>query len=244
MIRALAAVSILFSFLSVSVLAQTPDTATVRGLVEDVNHAPIAGVTVTFTKTQSGLHRTVQTDKTGEFAAAGLAVAGTYDVVASKPGFADAQLSGLSVVGGVTANLHLQLNVAGGQTKVLVTGAVDAVRTDSAQLGDTLGAVEMQETPLLNRRITYLPLLNAANRPAINQGDEFMNQDLFTTNGSGRRQTWFEIDGGNGIDTWGRQTIFTRCIVPAFDGMGHGGILICETSNPVSAGLCLLAGSC
>jgi hypothetical protein len=50
----------------------------------------------------------------------------------------------------------------------------------------------MQETPLLNRRITYLPLLNAANRPALNQGDVFMNQDLFTTNGSGRRQTWFE----------------------------------------------------
>ena len=28
----------------------------------------------------------------------------------------------------------------------------------------------MEETPLLNRRITYLPLLNAANRQAINQG--------------------------------------------------------------------------
>ena len=77
----------------------------------------------------------------------------------------------------------------------------------------------MQETPLLNRRITYLPLLNAANRPAINQGDEFMNQNLFTTNGSGRRQTWFEIDGGNGIDTWGRQTIFTNIPLDAVQEM-------------------------
>ena len=68
----------------------------------------------------------------------------------------------------------------------------------------------MEETPLLERRITYLPLLNAANRPAINQGDVFMNEDLFTTNGAGRRQTWFEVDGATGNDSWGRQTIFTN----------------------------------
>jgi len=181
MIRALAVLSILFCFVSIRVFAQTPDTATVQGQVEDANHAPIGGVTVSLTNTQSGLHRTVQTDRSGAFTAAGLGVAGTYDVVAAKPGFADAHIRTLSLVGGVTADLHLQLNVVGRQTQITVTGSMDAVRTDSAQLGDTLGAAQMQETPLLNRRITYLPLLNAANRPAINQGDEFMNQNLFTT---------------------------------------------------------------
>ncbi|MGB8480347.1 MAG: TonB-dependent receptor [Acidobacteriaceae bacterium] len=219
MIRALAALTILVCAVSIRVFAQTPDTATVRGQVEDAKHAPVAGVTVTLSNTVSGLHRTVQTDKAGEFSSAGLAIAGTYNIVASKPGFADAHIQALSLVGGVTANLHLQLNVAGGQTQITVTGAVDAVRTDSAQLGDTLGAAQMQETPLLNRRITYLPLLNSANRPAINQGDEFMNQNLFTTNGSGRRQTWFEIDGGNGVDTWGRQTIFTNIPLDAVQEM-------------------------
>ena len=76
----------------------------------------------------------------------------------------------------------------------------------------------MQEMPLLNRRITYLPLLNAANRPAINQGDMFMNEDLFTTNGAGRRQTWFEVDGANGNDSWGRQTIFSNVPLDAVAG--------------------------
>src|SRR5437763_16240235 len=37
-----------------------------------------------------------------------------------------------------------------------------------------------------------------------------MNQNLFTTNGSGRRQTTFEVDGSTGNDSWGRQTIFTN----------------------------------
>ncbi len=37
-----------------------------------------------------------------------------------------------------------------------------------------------------------------------------MNQVLITTNGAGRRQAWFEIDGANSIDMWGRQTVFTN----------------------------------
>src|SRR5581483_4397772 len=73
--------------------------------------------------------------------------------------------------------------------------------------------------PLLNRRITYLPLLNAANRPAINQGDVFINQNLFTTNGAGRRQTWFEVDGATGNDSWGRQTIITTIPIAAVQEM-------------------------
>jgi hypothetical protein len=77
----------------------------------------------------------------------------------------------------------------------------------------------MEETPLLNRRITYLPLLNAANRQAINQGDVFMNENMFTTNGAGRRQTWFEIDGANGNDSWGRQTIFSNLPLAAVEEM-------------------------
>jgi Carboxypeptidase regulatory-like domain/TonB dependent receptor len=219
MIRALALLSIFFCAVSIGLLAQTPDTATVQGQVVDANQAPIVGATVTFTNKLSAFERTVQTDKSGAFTVAGLAVAGHYDIVAVKSGFADAHIAALSLVGGVTANLHLRLNPASSQTQIEVTGAVDAIRTDSVQLGDVLGATQMEETPLLNRRITYLPLLNAANRPALNQGDEFMNQNLFTTNGSGRRQTWFEIDGGNGIDTWGRQTIFTNIPLDAVQEM-------------------------
>ena len=95
-----------------------------------------------------------------------------------------------------------------------VTGVAGEVRADEPQIGDRLDAIEIEETPLPNRKITYLPLLNSANRPAINQGDVFMNEDLFTTNGAGRRQTWFEVDGSTGNDSWGRQTIFSIFRLP------------------------------
>src|SRR6202167_26683 len=213
------------AFLAVSVLcavgvrAQTPDTATVRGDVEDQSQAPVADAEVTLTNTRSGLRREVHTDDSGSFSVAGLAVAGHYDITVHKQGFAEANLAAISLAGGTTASLHLQLNVAAGKEQIVVTGTVGGVRTDEPQLGDHLSATQAEETPLLNRRITYLPLLDSANRPAINQGDVFMNEDLFTTNGTGRRQTWFEIDGANGVDAWGRQTIFTNVPLGAVQEM-------------------------
>jgi hypothetical protein len=189
--------------------AQTPDTATLQGQVTDTSHAVVPGVEVTVKNSQTGLTRSVKTGDSGKFSVAGLPVAGSYHITAGKQGFAEAHVNNLTLVGGTTANVNLQLNVAGGETQVTVTGVAGEVRTDEPQLGTGLSEKQMEETPLLNRRITYLPLLNAANRPAINQGDVFMNQNLFTTNGAGRRQTWFEVDGTTGNDSWGRQTIFS-----------------------------------
>src|SRR5207302_8460600 len=124
-----------------------------------------------------------------------------------------------TLVAGATAEVNLQLSVAGGQTQVTVTGVAGEVRTDAPQLGTRLEAAQVDETPLLGRKITALPLLNAANRPAINQGDVFINQTLFTTNGSGRRQTSWIVDGSNGNDSWGRQTIFTNVPLTAVQEM-------------------------
>ena len=46
-----------------------------------------------------------------------------------------------------------------------------------------------------------------------------MDQNLFTTNGAGRRQAFFEVDGAFGNDSWGRQTIFTNLPVASVQEM-------------------------
>ena len=190
--------------------AQTPDTATISGHITDPSNAAIPGVQVTATNSLTGFARRTQTDASGAFSLAGLPIAGTYRLTALKEGFAGRTLSDIALAAGTTAEFNLELAISGGATKVTVTGEVGGVRADEPQLGSTLTAPQVETTPLINRRITYLPLLNSANRPAINQGDVFMNQDLFTTNGTGRRQAWFEVDGANAVDAWGRQTIFTN----------------------------------
>jgi hypothetical protein len=199
--------------------AQTPDTATLQGRILDQSSAGIASAKVVVTNHNLNLERSVQTGPKGDFSISGLPVNGAYTLVATKDGFADGRLEDVTLAAGVTADLRLQLNVAGGQTQITVTGIPGDVRTDQPQLGTRLGGAEVQETPLLNRRLTALPLLNAANRPAINQGDIFMNQVLFTTNGGGRRQAWFEVDGSTGSDSWGRQTIFTTVPIVAVEEM-------------------------
>lgn len=191
-------------------LAQTPDTATILGQVTDQTGAGVPGAEVTVANGRNALRRTAQTDLSGHFSFPGLPIRGTYTVSARKRRFAETQSDAVTLIGGTSADVHLQRTVGGGQNQVTVTGTVGEVRADEPQIGDRLGATQITETPLLNRKITYLPLLNAANRPAINQGDVFMNQNLFTTNGAGRRQTWFEVDGSTGNDSWGRQTIFSN----------------------------------
>jgi len=195
---------------AIPLLAQTPDTAVIQGSVRDQSNAFVSSAEITLTNALSGLKRVTRTNDSGAFSFAGLPVAGNYSIEAAKQGFAPASQTALNIAGGTTVSINFQLNVVGKKTSVEVTGTAAEVRPDEPQLGQYISSRQANETPLPNRRITYLPLLNAANRPAINQGDVFMNEDLFTTNGAGRRQTWFEVDGATGNDSWGRQTIFSN----------------------------------
>ncbi len=200
-------------------LAQTPDTATLSGQVQDATHAVVPGAAVTVANTLTGLRRSATTNGRGEFSLEALPVAGAYEITTAKNGFAPATLAHVALGGGSAARVHIQLGIAGAREAVTVEGAAADVTIAQPEVGIRVGAKEIEDTPLLNRRITYLPLLNAANRPAINQGDIFMNQDLFTTNGGGRRQQAFVVDGANGNDSWGRQTIFTNIPEEAVEEM-------------------------
>jgi hypothetical protein len=203
----------------VAAVAQTPDTATLTGTITDSSHAVIAGAEVRAHNALTGFDRLTKSDQRGQFTIQGLPIAGAYDVVAVKQGFAEGHADAVTLAGGSTAKIVLEMGVAGSQTEVTVFGAAGEVRLDQPQLGLRLTSTQMEATPLPNRRITFLPLLSAANRPAITQGDIFMNQNLFTTNGAGRRQTWFEVDGTTGNDSWGRQTMFTNLPLSAVQEM-------------------------
>jgi hypothetical protein len=208
-----------FLLFSLYAVGQTPDMATIQGRVVDQSRAAVVGAQLTVTNALTGLERKAESDSSGDFSFAGLPIAGTYHIAAIKQGFAETHLNSVVLTGGTAASLNLQLNASGGQTQVTVTGVAGEVRTDQPQLGNRLDAAQMEATPLLDRKITYLPLLSAANHPAINQGDVFLNQNLFTTNGAGRRQTWFEVDGSGGNDGWGRQTVFSTLPLAAVQEM-------------------------
>lgn len=200
-------------------VAQTPDTVTLQGMVADPTNAAVSGAHVTVSNNLTGLGRTADSDASGHFTLAGLPVAGTYTITVDAPGFAAVQTTSVRLAGGSRAIVDFNLKVAGEISHVTVEGSAGGPRVDQPQMGINLSQQQVENTPLLTRRITGLPMLNSANRPAVNQGDIFMNEFLFNTNGAGRRQAWFEVDGTNSADMWGRQTIFSNIPLMAVDEM-------------------------
>jgi outer membrane receptor protein involved in Fe transport len=200
----------LFIFAASTAYAQTPGTASVRGVVKDPAGITIAAADVTVDNAQTGLHRRTTTDAAGVFTFADLPLTGGYRLRIAKAGFATAEQRPLQLRGGETATIATTLRPVGVNADITVYGTAEGVRSDSPELGLRLDAAAVQRTPVIGRKITSLPLLHAAVRPARGTGDLFLNNTLFVVNGGGRRQTTYEIDSGTGDDAWGRQTIFTN----------------------------------
>src|SRR5579864_7514503 len=66
--------------------AQSVNVAQVTGVIRDATGAAIPGVTITITKTDTGLERTVISGEDGAYSIPGLPV-GPYSLKASLPGF-------------------------------------------------------------------------------------------------------------------------------------------------------------
>ena len=60
------------------------------------------------------------------------------------------------------------------------------------------------------RRISNLPMVSSAVRPARGKGDQYLSQNLFVIDAGGRRQTTFSVDNATDDDSWGRQSFFTN----------------------------------
>ena len=197
-------------FAAFGALAQTIDTATIRGRVSDPNGAAIVGAKVNITNESTGLRRDAVTDADGNFIVANLPLTGKYKITVSSSSFADQTRSDFELRANQAASFDFSLSPQGASGEVTVLGTTEGVQSDSAELGTRLDLEKIDNTPILGRKLTNLVNLNSAVRPARGTGDLFLNNYLFVVNGAGRRQTTFNLDGSTGNDDWGRQTIFTN----------------------------------
>jgi outer membrane receptor protein involved in Fe transport len=206
----LLALLLFMSLCGVVPLAQTNDTATVRGQVLDQNKAAITHAKIVVTNELTGLSRETETDSEGRYTISGLPLTGKYKVVVTSSGFASNENAGIELRAGEAAVFDVTLVPAGGTSEVTIYGTTGGVQADTAQLGTRLDLEKIDDTPVFGRKITNLVQLNSAIRPARGTGDLFINNFLFIANGSGRRQTSFTLDGSTDDDAWGRQTLFTN----------------------------------
>jgi len=201
----------LFAFtlaFSLAAIAQSPSTASLIVNVVDQNDAVVQGASVTITNAATGSVRDAISGVDGSITAAGLSLTGEYKVSVTKAGFTADEVSGLVLRAGETATVKVKLVVSGGQNQVTVFGTAEGVRADPI-IGVRLDSRQIDETPILGRKLSSLPLLNSAFRQGKGTGDLFVNQVYFITGVGSRRATTFTLDGATNDEGWGRQTAIT-----------------------------------
>lgn len=214
-------VSALVVILAVCVMAlpaaaQSPNNAGVVVIVTDQSGLVVPDARVTVTNEQTTASRETMTNAEGSASFPALSLTGTYAVTVSKSGFADEVHRGITLRSGEVATLRVKLHVGGQESEVTVYGTGQGVRAD-AQIGLELDSERIDETPVLGRKITTLPLLNSAFRPGKGTGDLFVNATYFIGGAGSRRATTFMVDGANNDDGWGRQTMLTTLPIGAVE---------------------------
>ena len=195
----------LFAFIAAPVAAQSPNTASMVVVVVDQNGAVVPDAKVSVVNTATGAARETVSGSDGNATIPALSLTGAYTVSVSKDGFGNEELTDITLRSGETATLKVTL-LPGSQTaEITVYGTAEGVHTNP-QIGLPLDSPTIDETPILGRKSTTLPLLNSAFRQGKGTGDLFVNATYFITGVGSRRATTFTLDGANNDEGWGRQT--------------------------------------
>ena len=185
---------------------QSPNTSSVIVTVTDQTGAVVPGAQVSIVNTDTGATRQLTSGTDGSATISALPLTGTYTVTVSKSGFTTEAVKDVTLRGGETATVRVKLVASGGTSEVTVYGTTQGVRAD-AQIGRRLDSPTIDETPILGRKLTTLPLFNSAFRQGKGTGDLFVNATYFITAAGSRRTTTFMLDGASNDEGWGRQTM-------------------------------------
>jgi hypothetical protein len=124
---------------------------TLRGVVHDPQHRPVAGASVKLKSATSDWTQTAETDEDGRFLFTAIAV-GDYVLTVTKGGFADDQQT-VTVVSASSPILHFQLKIASvNQTTTVSEEAQDGVANVDSMTPTTLVArADIAQTPGADR---------------------------------------------------------------------------------------------
>ncbi len=132
------------------------------------------------TNNQTGAARDVASGSDGSAIVPGAVADRHLHGLVSKQGFGSEERNDVTLRAGETATLKVKLLVGTEKTEVTVYGTTEGVRAD-AQIGRRLDSATIDETPILGRKVTTLPLFNSAFRQGKGTGDLFVNATYFIT---------------------------------------------------------------
>src|SRR5579859_4258356 len=131
---------------------------TVRGIVHDPQHRPVADATVTLKAKASAYTQTMQSDAQGGFHFDAVAV-GEYLVTVEQPGFVT-QEQNVTVLSGSAPILHFELRLPTQEQSVTVSADSSPAQTESVTPTDLVTREEIAETPGASRSNSLAMITN------------------------------------------------------------------------------------
>jgi hypothetical protein len=136
-------------------VAQTPGTGAVKGIVRDPSGLAVAKAHISIVSDSTHSFREVDTAADGSFAATFL-TPGTYTLTVSQSGFESTETHGVQVGVGETVTLEFTLSVAQQNETVQVNANTTLIQEQSATLGRSVDERAIQSLPLANRNFTQI----------------------------------------------------------------------------------------
>lgn len=122
---------------------------TVRGIVHDPQHKPVASASLTLKSATSDWSQETQTNADGEFTFTTVPI-GDYTVTVSQPGFDKIEQS-VTVISDSSPILHFMLEISTAQQTVTVNAMADMENADSATPTTLVNRQEIEQTPGADR---------------------------------------------------------------------------------------------
>ena len=185
--------------------AQTP-YGSVVGNVKDASEVVVAGVSITLTNLGTALSREATTAETGAYSFATVPP-GTYEIKASKAGFASYTRSGVIVAANDTERVDITLSVGAVSDSVTVTGGAALLQTDRAEVRTDLGSNQLSNLPMSigrNYQTLFITLPGFGGvQSSYNSTPSNPSKALvFNVNGASFNINNTKIDGAQSINVW------------------------------------------
>jgi len=138
--------------MSVSAFAQaSAGTGTISGVVIDPSGAVVPQVEVTVRNVGTNVGRTVTTNEVGRYEVVALQP-GSYEIRASKSGFATLLRTGVTLAVGARVAVELAMSISGTVETVTVNANASVVETDKTDVSTVVNLNDMRNLPLNGRR--------------------------------------------------------------------------------------------
>ncbi|HEV2397509.1 MAG TPA: carboxypeptidase regulatory-like domain-containing protein [Candidatus Sulfotelmatobacter sp.] len=201
--------SLLCATLTVSlglVAAAQQITGSIRGTVTDPSGATVQNASVTATQVETGLTRSAQTDRSGEFIVLELPV-GHYVLQVTAKGFSTYVQQGIALEVNETATLPVRLAVGTETQKLEVQADAQLIQSTVTSLGEVVTEKDVLDLPLDGRNFSQLGLLQPGVVPLTpglaEAGGTIREGEGYAVNGQRPESNNFLIDGAtnvNGVD--------------------------------------------